>query len=115
MPAVHVMIAGAVVLAGWSFESAPQNGPSLPVTCGLVFGAEMFNTVIEMGVDLLTRRQHPMAKAAKDVAAGAVLVTAIAAVAVGGVSLGRACGRCSFDTNCGIQRVIQSVPPSGTS
>lgn len=85
---VHLMIAGAVVLAGWCFRISATQWAIIAVTSGLVFGAEMFNTVIEMAVDLLTRRQHPMARAAKDVAAGAVLVTAIAAVAVGGAIFG---------------------------
>jgi diacylglycerol kinase len=39
--------------------------------------------VAELAVDLLTQRYHPLAKAAKDAAAGAVLIAAIAAVAVG--------------------------------
>jgi diacylglycerol kinase len=43
----------------------------------------MVNTVAELAVDLLTEEYHPMAKVAKDVSAAAVLVTALAAVAVG--------------------------------
>ncbi len=85
---VHVVIAAAVVLAGWCVRIQATEWAVIPVTMGLVFSAEMFNTVIEMAVDLLTQRQHPMAKAAKDVAAGAVLVAAIAAVAVGSIIFG---------------------------
>ncbi len=50
---------------------------------GVVFSAEMINTVAELAVDLLTQRYHPMAKIAKDAGAGAVLIAALAAVAVG--------------------------------
>ncbi|MDR1805555.1 MAG: diacylglycerol kinase family protein [Clostridium sp.] len=49
----------------------------------LVLAAEVFNTAIEALTDLATRRKHPLAAVAKDCAAGAVLVCAIGAVAVG--------------------------------
>jgi diacylglycerol kinase len=48
-----------------------------------VFIAEMFNTALEAGVDLASPQRHPLAKVAKDVAAGAVLVSAILAVIIG--------------------------------
>ncbi|HEY9766659.1 MAG TPA: diacylglycerol kinase family protein [Chroococcales cyanobacterium] len=48
-----------------------------------VIAAEMFNTAIENAVDLATHRRHPLAKAAKDTAAAAVLLTALNAFAVG--------------------------------
>jgi diacylglycerol kinase len=49
----------------------------------LVMTLEMVNTVIEAAVDLASPTYHPLAKIAKDVAAGAVLLTAIGAVVVG--------------------------------
>ncbi|KEO83810.1 diacylglycerol kinase [Tumebacillus flagellatus] len=49
----------------------------------LVVSAELFNTAIEAVVDLVTRDYHPLAKIAKDVAAAAVLLTAVHAVIVG--------------------------------
>lgn len=48
-----------------------------------VFVTEMFNTAIEFAVDLVTREYHPLAKLAKDVSAGAVLVASVTAIAVG--------------------------------
>jgi len=48
-----------------------------------VFVAEMFNTVIELCVDLASPEYHPLAKIAKDVAAGAVLANAILSVVIG--------------------------------
>jgi diacylglycerol kinase (ATP) len=48
----------------------------------LVIFAELINTAIEAVVDIIVDEYHPRAKAAKDVAAGAVLVTAINAVIV---------------------------------
>jgi diacylglycerol kinase len=47
-----------------------------------VLVAEMFNTVVEAIVDLATPEYHPLARTAKDVAAGAVLLSAILAVVV---------------------------------
>lgn len=49
----------------------------------LVFLAEMFNTALEAVVDLASPQFHPLAKAAKDVAAGAVLLAALYSVVVG--------------------------------
>jgi len=46
------------------------------------------NTAIESAVDLAMPRQHPLAKACKDLAAGMVLVAAIVAVTVGLLILG---------------------------
>ncbi|MBE3586982.1 MAG: diacylglycerol kinase family protein [Thermoanaerobacteraceae bacterium] len=55
----------------------------LCLTIALVLVAEMFNTALEAVVDLCSRDRHPLAKAAKDVAAGAVLLAAVNAVVVG--------------------------------
>ncbi len=49
----------------------------------LVLAAEMVNTMIESLVDLVTTEYHPLAKIAKDAAAGVVLLTAIGSVVVG--------------------------------
>lgn len=45
--------------------------------------SEMFNTAVEAVIDLVTDSYHPLAKRAKDVAAGAVLIASINAVVVG--------------------------------
>lgn len=52
-------------------------------TIGGMFALELMNTAIERVVDLVTAEYHPLAKQAKDIAAGAVLVYAILAVIVG--------------------------------
>lgn len=44
---------------------------------------EMINTAIERVVDLVTDQYHPLAKQAKDIAAGAVLIYAILSVVIG--------------------------------
>jgi diacylglycerol kinase (ATP) len=50
---------------------------------GLVMSLEMVNTAIEATVDLVTQERKPLAKKAKDVAAGAVLISAIMAAIIG--------------------------------
>ncbi|MBI2843549.1 MAG: diacylglycerol kinase [Armatimonadetes bacterium] len=52
-------------------------------TVTLVLMAEMFNTAVEALVDLVTQTYHPLAKFAKDIAAGAVLITVMNAFVVG--------------------------------
>jgi diacylglycerol kinase len=55
----------------------------LLVMMALVYCLEMLNTVVEALVDLVTDRYQPLAKVAKDVAAGVVLVAALFAVGIG--------------------------------
>ena len=50
---------------------------------GLVMGLETVNTAIEAVVDLVTEEKRPLAKKAKDAAAGAVLIAAIMAAGAG--------------------------------
>lgn len=54
----------------------------------LVLAAELVNTAIEKWIDASVAGPHPMAKAAKDCAAAAVLVTAVFAIGVGLVVFG---------------------------
>lgn len=60
----------------------------LLILFGMVLGAELINTAIEAAVDLNTRQTNPLAKLAKDTAAGAVLVTALVSAVVGLIILG---------------------------
>jgi diacylglycerol kinase len=50
---------------------------------GFVFVSEAFNTAIEIDIDLTSPNYHPYARDTKDVAAGAVLISAIMAVIIG--------------------------------
>ena len=60
----------------------------LVFTTALVLILEGLNTAVEAAIDLASPGAHPLAKAAKDLAAGMVLIAAIASVAVGGLILG---------------------------
>jgi diacylglycerol kinase len=80
---VHLALACLVVVAGLYLRLTTLEWAVLCLAMGFVFSAEMINTVAEVAVDMLTPRYHPMAKVAKDVGAGAVLIAALAAVGVG--------------------------------
>lgn len=53
------------------------------IMCALVLSLELINSAIEAAVDLISPELHPLAKVAKDAAAGAVLVAALLSVVVG--------------------------------
>jgi diacylglycerol kinase (ATP) len=72
---------GAVVLSSWLRLPAGEVA-AIAVAAGLVLAAETLNTAVEALVDLVTREYHPLARTAKDLAAGAVLLTAVAALVV---------------------------------
>ena len=84
----HVTVAILVILAGIFFRVSSVEFAMLFVAITGVFIAEMFNTVIEVCVDLVSPDYHPLAKIAKDVAAGAVLLSAILSVIIGLFVLG---------------------------
>lgn len=80
---VHLLISLAIAALGWWLVISSVEWAILALTMGVVFAAEMMNTVVECTVDLASPGQHPLAKMAKDVAAGAVLLLAVFATLVG--------------------------------
>ena len=80
---IHVAAAVAVMGVAAYFKASAVSMALLLIAIALVLAAEMFNTAIEKAVDVATAERHPLAKTAKDVAAGAVLVTAVFAVLIG--------------------------------
>ena len=60
----------------------------LVLAIGIVWLAEFINAALEAAVNLASEGFHPMAKVAKDVAAGAVLIAALAAAIIGLLILG---------------------------
>ena len=85
---IHLLIALLVVGMGFVLRLGLLEWSLLLVAVGLVFTAEMLNTVVEILVDLTVQQVHPMAKVVKDVAAGAVLLMALVAVIIGFIVLG---------------------------
>ncbi len=85
---IHLLVTTVVIAVGLWLGLNRTEWAVIVLTIGLVLAAEAFNTVVEAAVDLVTAEYHPLAKVAKDVAAGSVLLMAIAAVVVGLLILG---------------------------
>lgn len=81
----HTIAFSLVFLAGLILRLPRVEMLALVFCAALVLITEMFNTAIEATVDMITQSYHPAAKFIKDIAAGAVLISAITAVLVGAV------------------------------
>jgi len=79
----HLIIALLVLLAAMILRITRDYVVDLVIVIAVVLALELLNTAVESVVDLLTATHHPLAKTAKDAAAGAVLVASVAAVVVG--------------------------------
>ncbi|MBE5040065.1 diacylglycerol kinase family protein [Ructibacterium gallinarum] len=79
---VHLTAAVGVLLFSVLYGLENTGYPPLILTIALVMALEAVNTGVERAVDLETSDSRPLAKAAKDAAAAAVLIGAVAAVAV---------------------------------
>jgi diacylglycerol kinase len=80
---VHVCIAILAILMGIILHISAVEFAMIFIAITGVFIAEMFNTVFELCIDLASPDYHPLAKIAKDVAAGAVLLSAMLSVVIG--------------------------------
>ena len=80
---VHILIALLVLMMAGVLGVSRIELAILVLTIGLVMVAEMVNTAVETTVDLVTKEFHPLARRAKHVAAGGVLLAAVAAIFVG--------------------------------
>jgi diacylglycerol kinase (ATP) len=80
---IHFVIAIAVIAAAAAFGVGRLELISLLLAIAFVLVAEMVNSAIEGAIDVSTTSFDPNAKLAKDVAAGAVLISTITALAVG--------------------------------
>jgi diacylglycerol kinase (ATP) len=85
---IHVFIGIGVLSCAYLLQVGARDMATLLLVIALVIVAEMFNTCIESAIDLYQRRRHPLAQVAKDVAAAAVLVSAVTAACVGILILG---------------------------
>ena len=79
---IHFAMAAAAMILGLFTGLGRVELLLLFFTIALVLVAEMINTSIEAAVDLMMEAYHPLAKVAKNVAAGAVLISAVNAVVV---------------------------------
>ena len=81
---IEVVCAALALGAAWWLGA-----PLVPIVlaCALVLALELLNSALEAAVDLISPERHPLAKIAKDAAAGAVLVGALGALGVAALEL----------------------------
>jgi diacylglycerol kinase (ATP) len=80
---IHFAVATAVLILAFSYGVTKLELMALLIAISFVLIAEMVNTAIEGTIDLAATSFDPLAKIAKDIAAGAVLIASVNAVAIG--------------------------------
>ncbi|TXC89986.1 diacylglycerol kinase family protein [Metabacillus litoralis] len=84
---IHVYISSLMIILGFYLKFTMFDWVVILFLIGGMLALELMNTAIEHVVDLITEDYNPIAKAAKDAAAGAVLVYAILSVIIGVILL----------------------------
>jgi diacylglycerol kinase (ATP) len=82
---IHLAATALVVALGFWLGIAPRDWRWIVLAIALVWVAEIVNTAFEHLCDVVQPDLHVSVKSAKDVAAGAVLVAAMAATVIGGL------------------------------
>lgn len=80
---IHLVISVCVLVACLFFDVSKFEVLIITITITMVLTAELINTAIEAAIDMTTNYYHPLAKVAKNAAAGAVFMAAVAAVISG--------------------------------
>ncbi|ASV68961.1 diacylglycerol kinase family protein [Cytobacillus sp. FSL W7-1323] len=80
---IHFVMTVLVIFFGIIFELTKTEWLLISFAIAGMIALELMNTAIERVVDLVTTEQHPLAKQAKDIAAGAVLIYAVLTVIIG--------------------------------
>lgn len=80
---IHCAAIVLVVFAGFFFRIPVEQWCICLILFGMVASLELVNTAVEAVVDLVTEEKKPLAKIAKDTAAGAVLFSAVMAAIIG--------------------------------
>jgi len=86
---VHLVILAIAIALGVYFDITHIEWMMLTLAGGFVLVTEALNTAIEIDINLTSPEYHPYARDTKDVAAGAVLIAAIAASIIGLLIFGR--------------------------
>lgn len=79
----HLLVAIAVLLCALFLKVSAVEFILLAISISFVLFAELINTAVEVTVDMITTEFHPLAKTAKDVAAGSVLLSVTGALVTG--------------------------------
>jgi diacylglycerol kinase (ATP) len=83
---IHLIVTLGVVAAGFVFQLSRGEWCWIVLAIATVWTAEALNTAFEFLADAASPSFHPIVRDAKDVAAGAVLITAIAAAIIGAIT-----------------------------
>ena len=86
---IHLAAFALVIGLGLWFHITVIEWALLILVGSFVLAAEAFNTAIEIDINLTSPEQHPYARDTKDVAAGSVLIAALAAFTIGLLIFGR--------------------------
>jgi diacylglycerol kinase len=84
---IHLLAAIIVIIAAWMVNVSSTEWLLLIVVIGSVFVAELFNSALEYLADQVSSEKNAGIKRAKDLAAAAVLVSALTALVVGCIIL----------------------------
>ncbi|MCB1706898.1 MAG: diacylglycerol kinase family protein [Halioglobus sp.] len=82
---VHLVASVVVIVAGWLYGVSATQWCFLILVMMAVWVAEALNTAFELLCDVASPEFHPLVKKSKDVAAGAVLLSAVGAAVVGAI------------------------------
>jgi diacylglycerol kinase (ATP) len=82
---LHLAVTLVVIGAGILFDLPARERSWIILAISLVWTAEALNTAFEFLADAASPAFHPLVRDAKDVAAGAVLITAIGAAVIGAI------------------------------
>jgi diacylglycerol kinase (ATP) len=82
---IHALATIVVIVAGLLCQLSRSEWCWIVLAIAIVWTAEALNTAFEFLADATSPSFHPIVRDAKDVAAGAVLITAIAAVVIGSI------------------------------
>lgn len=104
---IHLVVAILVLIACCFFDISKMEFLVLVMCIAAVIAAELINTAIEAAIDMTTNYYHPLAKVAKNAAAGAVFVTAVGAVIVGYIIFGDKLSNISYTV---VDKVRNSQP-----
>ena len=104
---IHVIATLIVLISCLLFDVSRYEFLAIIIVIGMVLAAEVFNTAIEATIDMTKNYYHPLAKVAKNAAAGAVFLSAVTAVIVGYVVFWDKITSLSFQ---GIQKIRESNP-----
>lgn len=80
---IHLLAAISAIIIGFALQISAGEWSAVIIVITLVWVCEAFNSAIEYIVDMISPEYHPVAGKIKDLAAGAVMISALGALVVG--------------------------------